>query len=236
MRADLMRVISAYYDNSLDNIGNHSPFAWYGTRWAQASTAPSRLYNMYMTEGGIRVPFLVRYPQFAREKQNGTIIRAFSSVMDICPTLLELAGVTHPASEGKPGTSRGREVVPRRDKSWVPLMTGATATASEAGDAIHGDTAKGWEQLFGRGALYNLSKDLGEITDLSEAKLEMAKELLEMWERYRKETGVVWGTPIRYVGEQWDGNYEEGIIGRDAITQTRAWIKVWRNETPPVKA
>ena len=44
-------------DNSLDNIGNANSFVWYGTRWAQASTAPSRLFKMYTTEGGIKVPF-----------------------------------------------------------------------------------------------------------------------------------------------------------------------------------
>lgn len=121
MGADLMRVISAYYDNSLDNIGNATSFAWYGTRWAQASTAPSRLYKMYTTEGGIKVPFLIHYPKFAKERQGGTIINAFSSVMDLCPTFLDLAGIKHPASDGKSGSFRGRDVAPMRGKSWVRL-------------------------------------------------------------------------------------------------------------------
>jgi arylsulfatase len=121
---DLMRVVKKYYNNSLDNIGNADSFVWYGTRWAQASTAPSRLYKMYTTEGGIKVPFIIHYPQFAREKQNGVIIDAFSSVMDICPTILELAGVTHPASQMATGTFRGRSVEPMRGKSWVRNHSG----------------------------------------------------------------------------------------------------------------
>jgi len=44
-------VIARLYDNSLDNIGNHNSFVWYGQEWAQASTAPSRLYKMFATEG-----------------------------------------------------------------------------------------------------------------------------------------------------------------------------------------
>jgi arylsulfatase A-like enzyme len=44
-------VIARLYDNSLDNIGNHNSFVWYGQEWAQASTAPSRLYKMFTTEG-----------------------------------------------------------------------------------------------------------------------------------------------------------------------------------------
>lgn len=52
----------------------------------------------------------VTWPGFARQQQIGT---AFSTVMDIAPTLLELAGVTHP------GTSyRGREVAPCAAAHW----------------------------------------------------------------------------------------------------------------------
>ncbi|CAL5867002.1 uncharacterized protein PFLUO_LOCUS1214 [Penicillium psychrofluorescens] len=256
MGADLMRVINEYYDNSLDNIGNATSFAWYGTRWAQASTAPSRLYKMFTTEGGINVPFVVHYPKFSRERQNGTTIRAFSSVMDLTPTMLDLAGITHPAANGKPAQFRGREVAPMRGSSWVPFMMGDGLNSP---DAIHGDTAMGWE-LFGRAAvrqlnwklvsiessmggrkdggwqLYDLSTDPGETVDLADEKPEKVKELTEIWEQYRKETGVVWGTPIKFVGEEWDGNDEDGIVGGDAITQTKAWMKVRKNEAPPVKS
>jgi arylsulfatase A-like enzyme len=52
--------LEKYYDNRLDNIGSHDSFVWYGTHWAQASTAPSRLYKMYSTEGGCRVPLVMK--------------------------------------------------------------------------------------------------------------------------------------------------------------------------------
>lgn len=136
-------------------------------------------------------------------------------------------------------------------------MMGQTGD-NEASDALHGDSAMGWE-LFGRAAvrkgkwklvnieakfggredgdwqLYDLEQDAGEIEDISEKYPEIKKELLEMWEQYRAETGVVWGAPIKFVGEEWDGNAEEGIIGGDAITQTRAWMKVRKGEAPPSK-
>ncbi|KAK2763692.1 hypothetical protein FQN54_009308 [Arachnomyces sp. PD_36] len=256
MGEDLMRVIKEYYDNSLDNIGNANSFAWYGTRWAQASTAPSRLYKMYTTEGGIKVPFIINYPKFARGVQDGAIVDAFSSVMDICPTILDLAGIKHPAADVKSAKFRDRDVVSMRGKSWVPYMVhGKSAENAASSSAIHGDNAMGWE-LFGRGAvrkgkyklvhiepsaggreddgwqLYDLSKDPGETEDLADSNPEKVKELLEVWEQYRAETGVVWGTPIKFVGEEWDGNDEEGIIGGDAITQTKAWMKVTKNSAP----
>ena len=132
-------------------------------------------------------------------------------------------------------------------------MKGKT-TSSEM-DVIHPDSVMGWE-LFGRAAvrkgkyklvhidaasggredggwqLYDLSKDPGEIHDLSESHPAKVKELLKIWEEYRSETGVVWGVPIRYVGEIWDGNDEEGYVGGDAITQTQAWMRVTKGQTP----
>lgn len=62
---------------------------------------------------------VIHYPKFAKERQNGSIIRAFSSVMDICPTVLELAGARHPSADGKKAQYRGHEVAPMRGKSWV---------------------------------------------------------------------------------------------------------------------
>jgi hypothetical protein len=44
-------VIERLYNNTVENIGNHDSFVWYGPEWAQASTAPSRLYKMFSTEG-----------------------------------------------------------------------------------------------------------------------------------------------------------------------------------------
>jgi arylsulfatase len=145
-------------------------------------------------------------------------------------------------------------------------MTGAVTHDNTSMDSIHGDDGMGWElfgrgavrkgkyklvhienAVGGRGSndrdgsqdgwqLYDLSQDPGEIDDIAEKYPDIVKELLQVWDQYRAETGVVWGTPIRFVGEEWDGNSEEGIIGGDAITQTTAWMKVRKNEAPPSRA
>lgn len=47
----VLDIIERLCDNSLENIENYNSFAWYGPHWAQASTAPSRLYKMSSTEG-----------------------------------------------------------------------------------------------------------------------------------------------------------------------------------------
>ena len=121
--------------------------------------------------------------------------------------------------------------------------------------AIHGDTAMGWE-LFGRGAvrqgkyklvhietscggredgkwqLYDLERDPGETEDLADMQQDKYKELLEVWDRYRAETGVVWGFPIKSLGLEWDRTDDKTTIGGDAITQTQAWMKARENGLP----
>ncbi len=64
---DLLGFLDRHYDNSLENIGRANSYVWYGPRWAQAATAPSRLYKAFTTQGGIRVPALVRYPRLSRQ-------------------------------------------------------------------------------------------------------------------------------------------------------------------------
>ncbi len=50
--AQIGALIEKYCDNSLDNLGRPNSFTWYGPRWAQAATAPSRLHKAFTTEGG----------------------------------------------------------------------------------------------------------------------------------------------------------------------------------------
>ena len=195
--AQIAAQIEKHCDNSLDNLGRPTSFIWYGPRWAQAATAPSRLHKAFTTEGGIRVVGFVTWPGFARQGEIGT---AFATVMDIAPTVLELAGVAHP------GTAyRGREVEPMRGRSLVEYLSGGAEAVHDA------DTGTGWE-LFGRRAirqgdwkalylpapygpgnwqLYDLSADPGEIDDLAAARPDKLAELLQLWDRYVEETGVV---------------------------------------------
>jgi arylsulfatase A-like enzyme len=112
VRGPLLSHIKKYYNNALSNIGAHDSFVWYGPRWAQAATAPSRMYKLYTTEGGVRVPCITRYPQF-----KGGIRDTFTTVMDIAPTVLEMAGIKHPAP-----TYQGRTVVGMRGKSMLAWL------------------------------------------------------------------------------------------------------------------
>ncbi|CAK7204034.1 hypothetical protein SEUCBS139899_006785 [Sporothrix eucalyptigena] len=170
MGENIKQAIHKYYDNSYENIGAYNSYAWLGPLWAQASTAPSRLFKCFPTEGGILVPCVVKPPvgAFSTNFAAGAINRAFSTIMDFAPTFLELAGITLPPAEAKlmptplgDGTTvlrpmttfRGRSVHAIRGTSWLPFFSGASPNTDDNTWAIHApDEAVGWE-LFARGAL-----------------------------------------------------------------------------------
>ncbi|KAI0202459.1 alkaline-phosphatase-like protein [Astrocystis sublimbata] len=204
-------IIQKYYDNTLENIGEASSFVWYGPRWACAATAPSRGTKVMITEGGIRCPCVIRYPPLTTAATNTSttpsnqITHSFTTVMDILPTILELAGVPHPGT-----TFRNRPVVLPRGKSWVPHL-------SSADSSVHGEDTHvhGWE-LFGQRAiregpwkavwinkprgkddweLYHVEKDPGELHDLCDEEPEVLRRLVDHWEVYYAETGMI-QTPV----------------------------------------
>jgi arylsulfatase A-like enzyme len=190
--------IRQHYDNRIDNLGSPTSCCWYGSRWAQAATAPARLHKAFTTEGGIRVCAFASGAGVARRGEIGT---AFATAMDVMPTFLELAGIEHPE------TYAGRAVVRPRGRSMAAWL-------ARRSYGIHPQTTEtGWE-LFGRRAircgawkalhlpqpwgsgdwqLYDLSADPGETLDLAAEGPEVLARLLGAWDRYVSETGVVPG-------------------------------------------
>ena len=184
-------------DNRFENLGRQYSRMAAGPAWAQVSMTPFRLFKMVVAEGGIRSPLIVSGPGVEKP---GSHSDAFSHVMDVASTILEASGTPHP---GK--TYKGRKVEPLRGQSLLPVLSGKAKVVYED------DTAVSWE-LFGMRAvrkgdfkllrlvapfgpaewqLYDLAKDPGETTDLSESMSERRSEMIEIWNRYSKETGVL---------------------------------------------
>lgn len=92
---DMDEYVARWHENSVEDIGARDSFAWCGARWASAGTAPGLLYKMFTSDGGIRVPFTMRYPRLERSS-TGEVGLCFATEMDIMPTVLDLCGVKHP--------------------------------------------------------------------------------------------------------------------------------------------
>lgn len=205
-------------DNSLGNLGRPGSYIWYGPRWAQAATAPSRLVKAFTTQGGIRVPAFIHWPA----SQRSGVHEVFSTAMDIAPTFLDLAGVDHPAP-----SYQGREVLPPRGRSFRPWLEGRAEVVHPPG------TSTGWE-LFGRRAvrqddwkavyvpdengvstwqLYDLATDPGEVEDLATVHPEKLEALLGLWRQYVEGTGVI-ETPLSIFDA--DPSHWDKLLARQA--------------------
>ncbi len=177
-------------------MGTANSFVGYGPPWAHASSAAYRLYKGYATEGGIHTPLIIKMPHQQPQRDHQ---RAFTTVMDMAPTFLELAGGNH-----RP-FYKNRPISPYRGSSLLPLLRNERAYVHDE------DYVMGWE-LFGRCALkkgkwkitkveapfgkskfalFNLTEDPTESNDLALEYPEKYQELLKEWEQYVNETGVI---------------------------------------------
>jgi arylsulfatase len=182
-----------HYDNSYENMGRPNSWVSYGTAWAEAGSAPFRRYKGYATEGGITAPMIIAGVAVA---STGARSRAYSTVMDLAPTFLELAGVDYPASE---------EIQPMRGESMVPHLAGEAAQVHDENYVTvhsHGGRAylrQGKWKLVNvdrpfdeaRMALFDLESDPGETNNLAESEPEKYQGLLELWRSERKARGIV---------------------------------------------
>jgi arylsulfatase len=182
--------IRAHYDDSYERMGMRGNFVSYGPQWAEAGSAPYRLFKGYPSEGGVVAPLIIAGNGVARRAE---ISDAYLTVMDFMPTFLELAGATYPQDKAQP--------------------LGESVRAYLAGEAedVHGDdyvTTLAYQQrsFVRQGAwklmtleqpfdeqdfeLYNLVDDPGETTDLSRQYPEKRAELLQLWRQQRRQLGI----------------------------------------------
>ncbi len=185
-------------DNSYDNMGRINSYVAYGPNWASASATPYYRHKGTGYEGGIRVPAFIHYPVMVAD---GVSSPAFTTVMDLMPTFLALAGTEHP------GTSyRGQAVLPPKGNSLIPLLT-SRATAVHAPDTYVGWELNGhrsvrqgdwkivWDATLGLQAqweLYNLAEDPAEQHNLAAGNPEKLSEMMRLWDRYEAENGVIY--------------------------------------------
>jgi arylsulfatase len=193
-------------DNSYDNMGMADSYVMLGPAWARAATGPYRLFKGFTSEGGIRVPAFAHFPGGYR---GGATIDEPLTAMDVMPTLLDAAGIEHPAPR-----YAGRQVLPMQGRSLAPMLGGAT-------EAVQGDEfSLGWEFLgkrayrsgdwkivfqpeqpawepwpggivTGRWQLYNLAVDPAEQHDLADEKPQKRDEMVALWEAYAQENWVI---------------------------------------------
>ena len=170
-------------------IGSGRASAVYPMGWAQVSNAPFPSYKTYTGGGGRRVSCIISWPgQFT---DIGAIRPQFAHVIDVMPTLLDLAAV-EPLQ-----VSHGREAKPMQGKSLAPVLRNAAQPAPRseqyyecwANRAYYRD---GWVAVslqkrgeaidFDNWTLHAHSEDFSESIDLRRQHPEKLKELVEAFD------------------------------------------------------
>ena len=188
-------VYLSQFDNRLENLGNPTSHIAYGTGWASAGSGPLDYFKMTVGEGGIRTPFIMSGPGI----KEGVIHDNFAYVIDIMPTLLDMAGIQ------KPDTFNGKAVLPMKGKSFTKVLSGESETTYSNTEYVGGEMGNGkWMRKGNYKAqmvptpygtnewkLFDLSVDPGETTDISDEKPELLEELKTAWSAYSKDVGVI---------------------------------------------
>lgn len=196
-KANYEKVYMEDFAGDYSDMGQKGVYADYGPGWAAASATPGSYFKTYSTEGGLRVPLIVRFPGVV---EPGSQIDKFSYVRDIMPTLLELAEVPVPE-----GTYDGREIYSPDGISMMPVLTGEQETVRTedhpVGYELAGSSAvfKGKWKLMqnmhpkgtGEWELFDIEADPSELYDVAAENPELVAEMVAFYEQWSKDVNLV---------------------------------------------
>ena len=172
--------------------GPDDTFASYDLPWANASNTPFRLYKHWVHEGGIATPFIMHVPEVCRAPAMPSIVHEPCHVIDVMPTILELAGATHPTE-----VSHGA-MQPLEGASLLPLSAGGSLDRSAPIFWEHEDNravrAGEWKLVSrhpGEWELYNMERDRTEMHDLAGSEKPRVAAMAREYDAWAERVGVL---------------------------------------------
>ncbi|HXZ86646.1 MAG TPA: sulfatase-like hydrolase/transferase, partial [Myxococcota bacterium] len=192
----------AWYDErypkkALADAGLPGSFSTYGPQWAQLGSAHLRGFKGSAFEGGLRVPLIASWRGHIPAGRRSD---AFGWVTDVVPTLLDAAGVAHPAPR-----FRGREVFALDGMSLLPHLEGRAPRIhppeQAVGYALFKDRALfqgDWKLVRvgpptddGQWHLFDLSRDPAEREDQAATEPARFARMQELYADYARRYGVI---------------------------------------------
>ena len=179
-------------------LGSAGTYLCLGPGFSSAANTPFRLHKTWVHEGGIATPLIVHWPEGigARNELRSTV----GHVIDIAPTMLELAGVETTDIGGPPMAGRSLVPVfeqdgePRHEALWF-YHQGNRALRMGDWKILHTVRTRddGWNSVAeaedarpGQWALYDLSVDRAEQHDLAQERPDKVRELASKWDQWRE--------------------------------------------------
>jgi arylsulfatase A-like enzyme len=138
------------------------------------SAGPLNGHKGQYYEGGIRVPYIIRWPNRLKA---GSIFRKPVSTMDLYPTLCAAAEIEVSDKSRLDGINLLPYLTGRKKSDPHPVLFWKTGPA---GAVRKGD----WKLLFkgdGKAVLFNLAQDVGEKTDVAKENDRIVRQLHKAW-------------------------------------------------------
>jgi arylsulfatase A-like enzyme len=165
--------------SKLQDIGGPDGPAHYPMGWAMAGNTPFRKYKQYVDLGGVRSPFVLSWP--SGFPLHNEIRRNFIHVIDVMPTLLEMAGIPNPAVDGSSfvRSLNEPEAPPARDTQYWEML-GHRAIWHKDWKAVT-EHVPGTPFEQDKWRLYNTVTDPSESTDLAASHPHKVDQLQQLW-------------------------------------------------------
>ena len=175
--------------------GAEDTFVAYGRGWANVSNTPFRGYKHDSYEGGISTPLIVHWPEGIPREHRGGVVAGPSHLIDLMPTILEVAGATYPSEFA------GNAIHPMEGVSLTPALQGKPIRRNEPiCFEHHGNLAlregrwkivsmyrknqvRTWE-------LFDMEEDRTEQTNLADQHPARLQELVNKWNTWAERVGV----------------------------------------------
>jgi arylsulfatase len=170
--------------------GPQSTWQSYGYGWANLSNTPFRLFKQHDHEGGTRSPLIMSWPAGIQKSLAGGVSNELIHVIDMMPTLLDLAGLSPESLAGK---------LPFEGNSFLSVLKGAPQNWQPHNELY-------WEHSKGKAAridgwklvsenrkpweLYHINQDGTELNNLAADMPEKVAELERKHSEWDKRTNL----------------------------------------------
>ena len=158
-------------------MGSAATYLCLGPGWSTVSNTPFRRHKTWTHEGGIATPLIAAWPRGIAAR--GEIRRTPGHVIDIAPTLLELAGTSPPA-----------DAPPAPGRTLAAQLQGTECSKHEAlwwfHDGHKAIRVGDWKAVAPKGEaweLYDLSKDRRESDNLAKKQARRLQSMTAHWNR-----------------------------------------------------
>jgi arylsulfatase A-like enzyme len=173
----------------IDELGTAATQSEYPRPWAMAGVTPFTRYKLWPQAGGVRTPMIVSWPSGIEGENEGAIRSQYVDVIDIAPTLVDIAGTRFPSEVD------GVAEIPVAGQSFRAVLTDADAPGRQVQyfelRGNRGITQGNWRAYAvhrrdtdfadDEWQLFDTSTDFSESHNLADQYPEKLAELQALW-------------------------------------------------------